>query len=91
MARPLRVDAVGKAFRVTKDHVRRRGARLNPARLAAVCVCRSLTRRSTRELGTYFGGVSAQAICNLARQAVHQRPRDKTLAARLSAIEAALA
>ena len=97
-ARPLRaevdvddvVDAVCRAFGVGTDLVRRRNSRRNPARLAAVSLCRSLTRRSARELGTHFGGVSAQAICNLARKAAHQRQRDKTLASRLSAIEDAL-
>ena len=84
------VQAVCDAFGVPAEHVRRRGSRRNRARLAAVYLCRSLTRRSVREIGVYFGGVNGQAVSNLAGKMAHERERDKKLNLRLSAIEKTL-
>ena len=84
------VDAVSDAFGVSAEYVLRRGSRQNPARLAAVYLCRSLTRASVREIGERFGGVNGQAISNLVSKAANERLRDKKLNSRVSAIEKAL-
>ena len=60
------------------------------ARLAAVYLCRSLTRRSVREIGAYFGGVNGQAVSNLVGKMAQERERDKRLNRRLRAIEETL-
>jgi len=60
------------------------------ARLAAVYLCRSLTRGSVREIGAYFGGVNGQAVSNLVGKMAQERQCDKKLNLRLLAIEESL-
>ena len=86
MAPPLRVAIPQGIYRqayrwllqedISTPPVLRRGSRHNRARMAAVCLCRSLTRHSVREIGAHFGGVSGQAISNLVSRTADSRQRD---------------
>jgi len=84
------VEAVCDTFGVSEDHVRRGGSRRNPARLAAVYLCRSLTGAPVREIGAHFGGVRGQAISNLVKRTADERVQDKRPNTRLRRIEKAL-
>jgi len=84
------VEEVCDTFGVSEDHVRRRGSRRNPARLAAVYLCRSLTGASVREIGVHFGGVRGQAISNLVKKAADERVQYERLNSRLRRIEKAI-
>jgi len=104
MARPLRIDVPNGIYHVTTrgldrlpivrdDADREKWTELLDrvaARLATVYLCRSLTRRSVREIGEYFGGVNGQAVSNLVGKMAHEREGDKKLNRRLSAIEKTL-
>ena len=81
---------VTRAWGVPVESLRVRGSRRNPARAAAIYLCRRLTREPVPRLAHRFGGSSAQAVCNLAARIAKERETDRELNARLASIDEAL-
>ena len=81
---------VARAWAVPVESLRVRGTRRSPARAVALHLCRRLTREPVARLGERFGGISAQAVCNLVARVVAERRSSCRLDARLAAIEQAL-
>ena len=84
------VRAVCRSFGVEVELLEARRRHDNVARMAAVYLCRRLTRSSVEKIGSRFGGVEGSAVSHIVRQVTERISHDREFNARLSKIEIAL-
>jgi REP element-mobilizing transposase RayT len=93
-ARPLRLEptvadiqtAVCREFSVPRDSLLVPHSRNNTPRACAIYLCRQLTRQPTARIGDQFGGVSEQAVSNVAAGIAARRRGDRELESQLTRI-----
>ena len=81
------VEAVGKEFGCSENHIIIKGKKKNKAREVAIHIARDMSGMSCAELGNFFGGVSGALITMMYNRVSKESSKNRRLKGRINKIK----